>query len=64
MEERNPKLTAIDNRGKLGMRIKHESDNKRKITNCRYETTKKIPERDRKKCKDVKQVEIKTCSRK
>ena len=49
MEERNPKLTAIDNRGKLGMRIKHESDNKRKITNCRYETTEKSSERDREK---------------
>ena len=51
MEEGNPKLTAIDNRGKLGRSVKNESDNKRKITNCRYETTEKSPERDREKCR-------------
>ena len=43
MEKGNP------NRGKLGRRVKNESDNERKITNCRYETTEKSYERDREK---------------
>ena len=63
MEEGNPKLMAIDNRGKLGRRVMNESDNKRKLLTVGMKQQRRALNAIERNV-DVKQVETKTCSRK